>query len=83
MSDTTSLRDRFPILRGGVVHSVAMRQVPRVLLLLESSRASGRSLLRGISNYARHHGSWAFYWQPHGLEENCGTRAGRPRNGLS
>ena len=44
-------------------------KLPRVLLLLESSRASGRSLLRGISNYARHHGTWAFYWQPHGLEE--------------
>jgi len=45
-----------------------MQKVPRVLLLLESSRASGRALLRGIANYARHHGSWVFYWQPHGLE---------------
>lgn len=46
-----------------------MRKVPRVILLLESSRASGRSLLRGIADYARHHGPWEFYWEPHGLRE--------------
>jgi LacI family transcriptional regulator len=40
-----------------------------VLLLIESSRSSGRSLLRGIANYARHHGPWAFYWEPGGLEK--------------
>jgi len=47
----------------------AMRKAPRVILLLESSRASGRSLLRGVANYARHHGPWAFYWEPRGLQE--------------
>lgn len=46
-----------------------MSKVPRVLLLLESSRSSGRSLLRGIADYAHHHGPWAFYWEPRGLEE--------------
>lgn len=44
-------------------------QVPRVVLLIESSRSSGRSLLRGIADYARHHGPWAFYWEPGGLEK--------------
>jgi LacI family transcriptional regulator len=44
------------------------RRVPRVVLLIESSRSSGRSLLRGIADYARHHGPWAFYWEPGGLE---------------
>ncbi|MFO1497969.1 MAG: DNA-binding transcriptional regulator [Verrucomicrobiota bacterium] len=45
------------------------RKVPRVVLLIESSRSSGRSLLRGIANYARHRGPWAFYWEPGGLEK--------------
>lgn len=44
-------------------------RLPRVVLLIESSRFSGRSLLRGIANYARHHGPWAFYWEPGGLEK--------------
>lgn len=46
-----------------------MRRILRVILLIESSRASGRSLLRGIADYARHHGRWAFYWEPGGLEK--------------
>ena len=44
-------------------------RVPCVVLLIESSRASGRSLLTGIAAYARHHGPWAFYWEPAGLEQ--------------
>ncbi|MEK7678344.1 MAG: DNA-binding transcriptional regulator [Verrucomicrobiota bacterium] len=40
-----------------------------MVLLIESSRASGRSLLTGIAAYARHHGPWAFYWEPAGLEQ--------------
>lgn len=45
------------------------RPVPRVVLLIESSRSSGRSLLRGIADYARLHGPWAFAWEPGGLEK--------------
>jgi LacI family transcriptional regulator len=41
----------------------------QVILLLESSRGSGRSLLRGFADYARHHGTWAFEWEPGGLNE--------------
>ncbi|MCX8108477.1 MAG: DNA-binding transcriptional regulator [Verrucomicrobiae bacterium] len=26
-------------------------------------------MLRGIADYARHHGPWAFYWEPRGLEK--------------
>jgi LacI family transcriptional regulator len=40
----------------------------KVVLLLESSRASGRELLRGVARYAQHHGPWSFYWEPAGLE---------------
>jgi LacI family transcriptional regulator len=45
------------------------RRVPKVVLLIESSRSSGRSLLRGIADYARHYGPWAFCWEPGGLEK--------------
>lgn len=45
-----------------------MPKIPKVILLIESSRASGRSVLRGVAKYARHHGPWAFYWEPRGLE---------------
>lgn len=43
-------------------------KIPTVVLFIESSRASGRGLLRGISEYERHHGPWAFYWEPGGFE---------------
>jgi LacI family transcriptional regulator len=43
--------------------------VPKVVLLLESSRASGRALLTGVARYAHHHGPWSFYWEPAGLEK--------------
>jgi LacI family transcriptional regulator len=46
-----------------------MPRIPKVLLLVESSRGSGRSLLRGIANYAHHHGPWSCYWEPGGLEK--------------
>jgi LacI family transcriptional regulator len=46
-----------------------MKKLRQVILLLESSRGSGRALLRGIANYARHHGSWSFEWEPGGLNE--------------
>jgi LacI family transcriptional regulator len=42
---------------------------PRVVLLLESSRASGRALLRGVAHYAQLHGPWSFYWEPAGLNQ--------------
>ncbi len=46
-----------------------MPAVPKVILLIESSRASGRSLLRGVARYARLHGPWSFHWEPGGLEK--------------
>src|SRR2546426_414039 len=38
--------------------------IPNVLLLIESSRAAGRAMLRGIANFSHHHGPWSFYWEP-------------------
>ncbi len=40
-----------------------------VILLIESSRAAGRDLLSGIAAYARHHGSWSFFWKASGFEK--------------
>ncbi|MCK4885955.1 MAG: hypothetical protein KAS96_01140, partial [Planctomycetes bacterium] len=37
-----------------------MKNIPRICLILESSRSSGRDLMRGISKYASIHGPWAF-----------------------
>ncbi|MCS7338368.1 MAG: XylR family transcriptional regulator [Verrucomicrobiae bacterium] len=45
------------------------QRIPKVILLIESSRASGRALLKGIANYAHHYGPWSFYWEPAGLEK--------------
>ncbi len=46
-----------------------MPTIPKVLLLVESSRGSGRSLLEGIARYAQLRGPWSIYWEPGGLEE--------------
>ncbi len=46
-----------------------MLRVPKVILLIESSRASGRALLRGVADFSRHYGPWSFSWEPAGLEK--------------
>ena len=38
--------------------------LPKVILLLENSRASGRGLLRGIARYAHINGPWRFVQSP-------------------
>ncbi len=45
-----------------------MARIPKIVLLVESSRASGRAVLNGVANYARYHGPWSFFWEPGGLE---------------
>jgi LacI family transcriptional regulator len=46
-----------------------MPRVPKVILLIESSRAFGRALFRGVADYSRQHGPWSFLWEPAGLEK--------------
>jgi LacI family transcriptional regulator len=46
-----------------------MPRIPRVILLIESSRASGRALLRGVADYSHDRGPWSFSWEPSGLEK--------------
>jgi len=49
--------------------TVVKRKRPKVALLIESSRAYGRGLLRGIRSYVQTHGPWSIYFEPHGLGE--------------
>jgi len=44
-----------------------MKNIPKVILIIETSRAFGRGLLLGITKYARLHGPWTFYLEPEGL----------------
>jgi LacI family transcriptional regulator len=46
-----------------------MRRLPRVALLIETSREYGRGLLRGVIAYQREHGPWSIFFRPHGLGE--------------
>lgn len=44
-------------------------QIPKVALLIETSRGYGRSMLRGIVHYASLHGPWDFYIKPGDFEQ--------------
>lgn len=46
------------------------RPRPHVALLVETTLASGRDILRGISRYVRENASWSLYYEPRGLEES-------------
>jgi LacI family transcriptional regulator len=47
------------------------RRRPHVALLVETSLASGRDILRGIAGYVREHRTWALFHEPHGLEDSA------------
>ena len=40
-----------------------MPATPKVILLIDTARAYGRGLLRGIAKYSDLHGPWIFYWR--------------------
>jgi LacI family transcriptional regulator len=46
-----------------------VRHTAHVALLIETSRAYGRGLLRGIIRFQRDHGPWSIYFQPRGTNE--------------
>ena len=50
-------------------HPAPAAGIFKVVLLVESSRSSGRNLLKGVADYARHHATWSFIWEPAGLEK--------------
>jgi LacI family transcriptional regulator len=41
----------------------------KVVVLIESSRAHGRGLLRGVARYNRECGPWSIYFEPQGLDD--------------
>src|SRR5215469_11080210 len=43
---------------------------PHVALLVETSLASGRDILRGIARYVREQGPWSIYHEPRSLEQS-------------
>jgi LacI family transcriptional regulator len=45
------------------------RRLPHVALLVETSLASGRDILKGIARYLREHEPWALYHEPRSLGE--------------
>lgn len=44
-------------------------KIPQVAVWIETSRAYGRGLIRGVANYQRQHGPWSIYFAPHGLQD--------------
>ena len=60
-------RDEFSAPRRRSPRFTAQR--PHVALLVETSLASGRDILRGIARYVREHEPWALYHEPRSLEE--------------
>lgn len=47
-----------------------MKNLKRIILLIETSRAFGRDLLYGIVRYSRLNGAWTFYREPRGLKSS-------------
>lgn len=48
-------------------------KVPQVAVWIETSRAYGRGLIRGVAHYQRQHGPWSIYFAPHGLHDPLPT----------
>ncbi|MDO4573732.1 MAG: DNA-binding transcriptional regulator [Planctomycetia bacterium] len=54
-------------------------EIPRVVLLIETSREPGRSIMRGIEKYARLYGPWSFHFSPGDLIQHfAGAKALHP-----
>jgi LacI family transcriptional regulator len=54
----------------GILKRMArLRRIPRVLLLIETSRAYGRGLVEGIMHYAEENGPWSIYFEERGLTD--------------
>jgi hypothetical protein len=61
------------------------RPIPRVALLIESSRCYGRGILRGIADYPKVYGPWSIFHEERSLGERGGVSpavfSSRPRSG--
>jgi LacI family transcriptional regulator len=47
-----------------------LRGIPRILVLVETSRAYGRGIVEGIARYARENGPWSIQFEERGLESS-------------
>ncbi len=45
-----------------------MNRIPKVAVLIESSRSYGRGLIEGVARYSRLHGPWLMYFEPRGSD---------------
>lgn len=45
---------------------MVMSRIPKVAVLIESSRAYGRGLIAGVAQYSHLHGPWSMYFEPRG-----------------
>jgi hypothetical protein len=61
------LRERQLLPLGLLGNDFEMPGMKHVAVLIETSRAYGRGLLRGIARYNREHGLWSTFFQPQGL----------------
>lgn len=48
-----------------------MARLPRVALLIETSRSYGRDVLRGVRRYLQEHGPWSVYLETRALESQA------------
>lgn len=39
-----------------------MPKIPKIILLMDERRKSGRMIIEGVTRYTRSHGQWNFYW---------------------
>jgi LacI family transcriptional regulator len=49
-------------------------KLPRVALLIETSRTYGRGIIRGIARYAHVHGPWSFFTEERELHSGIPDR---------
>jgi LacI family transcriptional regulator len=56
------------MVREIVLNSVMSSRLPRVVLLIESSRIYGRGILRGIAKYTHLHGPWSCFAEERALD---------------
>lgn len=47
-----------------------IRSRPRVAIIVETSMASGREIVKGIARYARENGPWSVYYEPGHFQES-------------
>ncbi len=45
------------------------RELPRILVLVETSSGFGRRILEGIGRYVSEHGPWSLYFEPRSLDD--------------